>query len=147
MQSGITPLFSSAFFLLSSRSPDRWDMKTNPRNLLFRVTDVSLLALNTTKDTHRPHPELHLAQPRRNQRAPVFALNLNDLPVPAPRAVCISATAEPMRSGRTSYNNPFHFASHITRETVQRLRSDISFTDGPTRRTSSDPKDRIQGRT
>lgn len=89
--------------------------------LFFQVTDISLLALNRIKDKNLPlpHPPLHLPRPRLNQRALVFTLNLNELPLPALWAVCISATGEPMRSGLTCYNNLFHLASHITHETIQ----------------------------
>lgn len=49
----------------------------------------------------------------------MFTLNLNELLLLVPWAVCISATGEPMRSELTCYNNPFHLAGHIAHETIQ----------------------------
>lgn len=133
-RSGKTALFSAAYLLSwqGSRNHNWWNIiKTNPQNrfmisfkcwlLPFQVTDISLLALNRTEDKNLPlpYPPLHLPRPRLNQRALVFALNLNELLLPAPWAVCISATGKPMRSGPTCYNNLFHLASHITHESIQ----------------------------
>lgn len=49
----------------------------------------------------------------------MFTLNLNELLLLVPWAVCSSATGEPMRSEPTCYNNLFHLAGHIAHETIQ----------------------------